>query len=495
MTELERYHMLIDGQWCPAASGKWFDSTNPYTGKVWATIPLAAQVDVDSAVQAAKTAFTTGSWPDYSASARGALLRKLGDLIARDAEYLARLEVNDNGKLYTEMLAQLRYLPQWFYYYGGLADKIEGAVVPVDKADFFTYTRLEPVGVVAAITPWNSPLLLTGFKIAPALAAGNTIVVKPSEFTSASTLAFGKLFEEAGFPPGVINIITGLGEDAGHALVNHEDVTKVAFTGGSVGGQAVYLSAASSLKSVVLELGGKSPNIVFADANLDNAALGAIAGIFAASGQTCIAGSRLLVQESIYEEFVGKLLKIASEAKLGDPFKEDTNIGPITTKSQFDKIMQYIKIAKTEGAECVLGGDQAEGEELKAGLFIKPTIFTEVTNNMRIAREEVFGPVLSVLRFKDEADAIRIANDSTYGLAAGVWTENLSRALRMEKQLQAGTVWINSYRALSYMMPFGGVKSSGIGRENGLDTIKEFMTTKSVWINTSDNISNPFLLR
>lgn len=495
MSELRSYDMLIDGQWRPSASGKYFDAVNPYTGKTWAKIPHGDETDVDSAVKAAHRAFSTGAWSAASASARGVLLRNLGDLIARDAEELARIEVCDNGKLFTEMLGQMRYLPQWFYYYGGLADKIEGTVVPVDKPDHFTYTRLEPAGVVAAITPWNSPLLLAGFKIAPALAAGNTIVLKPSEYTSASALAFGRLFEEAGFPPGVFNVVTGAGADTGQALVSHPKVAKVAFTGGEAGGQSVYQNAAASFKSVVLELGGKSPNIVFEDSNLENAAFGAIAGIFAASGQTCIAGSRLLVQNSIYDEFVSRIVEIAKRAKIGDPMDVDTNVGPVTTSQQFDKILRYIEIAKSEGATCVLGGKQAAGDNLGAGQFIEPTIFTEVTNNMRIAREEVFGPVLSVIRFDTEDEAVAIANDSDYGLAAGIWTENLSRALRVEKALQVGTVWINTYRALSYMMPFGGVKRSGLGRENGLDAIKEFMHAKSVWINTSAKAVNPFQLR
>ena len=495
MSNPQKFQMLINAEQKPAAGGEYFESINPFTGGVWAKIPLGDEADVNAAVEAAHHAFHNPSWSALSASARGGSLRKLGDLIARDAEELARIEVTDNGKLFSEMLGQLRYLPQWFYYYGGLADKIEGAVVPVDKPDHFAYTRHEPLGVVAALTPWNSPLLLGGFKIAPALAAGNTIVLKPSEHASASALAFAKLFEEAGFPPGVFNVVTGLGANAGRALVSHPLVSKIAFTGGEIGGQAVYQSAASSLKSVVLELGGKSPNIVFNDANLENAAFGVIAGIFAASGQTCIAGSRLLVQNKIYDEFVARLIKIAEAAKLGDPMLAETNIGPVTTAEQLDKIIDYINIAKSEGAQCVFGGKRASGDHLGAGQFVEPTIFTNVNNTMRIAREEVFGPVLSVIRFEDEEEAVSIANDSSYGLAAGVWTENIARALRVEKALEAGTVWVNTYRALSYMMPFGGVKKSGIGRENGLHAMNEFMRTKSVWINTSEKAANPFQLR
>jgi aldehyde dehydrogenase (NAD+) len=484
--------MFIGGEWTDAAAGACFESTNPYTGKAWALIPRGGREDVDRAVRAARNAFTQGEWPRLTATQRGALLRKLGDLIGAKAKYLAEIEVRDNGKLISEMSAQTTYMAQWYYYYGGLADKIEGAVLPTDKADVFNYTRYEPVGVVAALVPWNSPLLLTAWKLAPALAAGNTVVIKPSEFTSASALEFMKLIEEAGFPKGVVNVVTGFGPDVGAPLVEHPLVSKIAFTGSDATGQKIYEAAARGLKRVSMELGGKSPNIVFDDADLDNAVKGAISGIFAASGQTCIAGSRLLVQRSIHDAFVEKLVAFAKTAKMGDPMSTDTQVGPVTTPPQYKKVLDYLDIAKGEGATAVLGGSKAPDF---GGYFVQPTIFTGVKNSMRIAQEEVFGPVLAVIPFDNEEDAIAIGNDVVFGLAAGVWTRDIKRALTMANRLQAGTVWVNTYRAVSFMSPFGGYKRSGIGRESGQEMIKEYLQTKSVWISTATEVPNPFVMR
>jgi acyl-CoA reductase-like NAD-dependent aldehyde dehydrogenase len=495
MSDLPRYRMFIGGVWTDAASGEWFESFDPYAGKPWALIARGGASDVESAVAAAHTAFTSGDWPTMKATQRGALLRRLGDLIARDAEKLAILEVRDNGKLLAEMGGQLRYLPQWYYYYGGLADKIEGAVIPIDKPDMLNFTRHEPVGVVAAITPWNSPLLLTSWKLAPALAAGCTLVLKPSEHTSASILEFCKLIEEAGFPKGVVNVVTGFGAEVGAPLVAHPKVAKVAFTGGDASGQKVYEAAARGLKKVTLELGGKSPNIVFDDAALDDAVKGVVSGIFAATGQTCIAGSRLLVQRSIESEFVDKLVALAGTARMGNPLSLETQVGPVTTRPQYEKILGYVEVAKGEGAHLALGGRPADRPECGSGWFIEPTIFTGVDNRMRIAQEEVFGPVLSVIPFDDEDDAIAIANDSPYGLAAGVWTSSIKRAIRASERLEAGTVWVNTYRAVSYMSPFGGYKRSGLGRENGQEAIWDYLQTKSVWISTASEVPNPFVLR
>ncbi|MFQ6018678.1 MAG: aldehyde dehydrogenase, partial [Kiloniellaceae bacterium] len=402
MAQLEKYRLYIGGAWVDPASGEWFESFNPYTGRPWALVPRGTEADVERAVEAAHKAFVAGAWPQLTASARGALLRRLADLLAEHADRLAEIEVRDNGKLIAEMRAQLRYLPQWYYYFGGLADKIEGRVVPIDKPGVFNYTRHEPLGVVAALAPWNSPLLLMSWKLAPALAAGNTAVVKPSEFTSTSMLEFVKLFEEAGFPPGVVNVLTGFGPEVGEPLVAHPKVARVAFTGGEAGGQKVYEAAARGLKRVSLELGGKSPNIVFDDANIDNAVKGVVSGIFAATGQTCIAGSRLLVQESIHNEFMDKLVSFASAARMGNPMDTETQVGPITTLPQYDKVLNYIDVAGKEGANCVLGGGAADRPECGDGWFIEPTIFTGVSNRMRIAQEEVFGPVLSAIRFRDE---------------------------------------------------------------------------------------------
>src|SRR5829696_5615252 len=356
---LTRYRMYVGGEWVDAGAGVCFESDNPYLGEPWALIPRGTAEDADRAVRAADAAFTTGEWPRLTASRRGALLRRLADLITQNSAALAAIEVRDNGKLYAEMSAQTAYMAQWYHYYGGLADKIEGQVIPIDKPDTFNYTRFEPLGVVGAIIPWNSPLLLTAWKLAPALAAGNTVVVKPSEFTSASALEFMKLVEQAGFPPGVVNVVTGFGADVGAALIEHPLVAKVAFTGSDATGQRVYEAAARGLKRVSMELGGKSPNIVFDDADLDNAVKGAISGIFAASGQTCIAGSRLLVQRSIHDRFVEKLVAFAKTARMGDPMQPDTQIGPVTNRPQLEKILSYIDIAKGEGAQTLLGGGRA----------------------------------------------------------------------------------------------------------------------------------------
>ena len=492
---MKKHQMLIGGAWVDPAGDSWLESVNPFTGQAWALIPRAGKEDVDRAVCAARKAFYECGWHKLTATARGALLRRLGDLIAAEAERLATIETTDNGKLFAEMRGQLNYIPQWFHYFGGLADKVEGRVIPIDKPGVFNFTREEPLGVVAAITPWNSPLLLAALKLAPALAAGNTVVWKPSEFASVSALEFGVLFEKAGIPPGVVNIVTGYGNEVGEPLVTHRDVNMVAFTGGDRTGEQVYQMAARGIKPVTLELGGKSANVVFDDADMDSAVKGVVSGIFAATGQTCIAGSRALIHRPIHDEFVERLLALARTARMGNPLELSTQVGPVTTRPQYEKVLDYIRIAKDEGALCRLGGGPATRPECGSGWFIEPTIFTGVTPQMRIANEEVFGPVLSIIPFDDEDDAVRIANGTVYGLAAGVWTKSMRRALVMSQRLEAGTVWVNTYRAVSYMSPFGGYKRSGIGRECGLESIREFLQTKSVWIDISGNTPNPFVMR
>jgi len=492
---MKRYQMLISGDWVDAEGGASFETDNPYLGTAWALVPRANPADVDRAVEAARKAFRAPTWGGISATARGAMLRRLADLIAAEADRLAEIETRDNGKLITEMRTQLRYIPQWFYYFGGLADKIEGRVIPIDKPGMVNFTRDEPLGVVAAITPWNSPLMLATWKLAPALAAGNTIVWKPSEFSSVSALEFGRLFEKAGFPPGVVNIVTGFGSEIGESLVSHPQVAKIAFTGGDRTGQRVYELAARSIKPVTLELGGKSANIVFKDAVLDNAVKGVVSGIFAATGQTCIAGSRALVHRSIHDQFIDLLVGLGRTARMGDPLLDTTQVGPITTRPQYNKVLDYIDIAKKEGAHCVLGGGAATRPECGNGWFVEPTVFANVKPAMRIAQEEVFGPVLSVIDFDDDQEAIEIANETQYGLAAGVWTQNIGTAFTMAQRLEAGTVWINTYRATSYLSPFGGYKRSGIGRESGLTAIREYLQEKSVWIDTIGEVANPFVQR
>ncbi|PSW20542.1 aldehyde dehydrogenase [Photobacterium sanctipauli] len=490
---LEQFQMLIHGEWVAAASGKTFESLNPATEQAWATFPYADEQDVEQAVQSAHSTFLSPEWSSTTPAQRGKLLRRLGDLIAENKEQLAELESRDNGKLIRETLGQVGYLPEFFYYFAGLADKVEGETLALDKQDMFGYTVREPLGVIAGIIPWNSPLYLTAIKIAPALAAGNTVVLKPSEHASATLLELGRLVLEAGFPAGAVNVITGYGLPCGSALSSHPLVRKIAFTGGSESSKHVIRNSAENYAKLSLELGGKSPNIIFNDADIDSAVNGAVAGIFAAAGQSCVSGSRLLVQQDVYDEFVSKLQARAEQIVIGDPSQPETEMGPMATKAQLETVERFVDIALTEGAKLRTGGKRPD---IASGWYYTPTILECTDHSATVVQEEIFGPVATVIPFADEAEALALANDSKYGLAAGIWTQNLAKAHRMIKGIRSGIVWVNTYRAVSASAPIGGYGQSGYGRECGSDAINEFTQLKTVWINTSSEpMADPFIMR
>jgi aldehyde dehydrogenase (NAD+) len=487
-----RYGLFIDNAVVDHGDGRYLDVDDPATGQVWAQVPDASAEQIDRAVLSARRAFHEGDWPAYRAADRASFLIRFGQAVAEHAEELAQLQVRENGKLYREMYGQAKLMPEYFNYYAGLAQMPGGSTNPLHLADMINYTVREPVGVVAAITPWNSPLLLLAWKLGPALAAGCTVVAKPSEITPVSTLRLAEIAAQCGLPPGVFNVVTGLGHPCGSSLTGHRCVDKVAFTGSTATGQAIATQAGKSLKRLSLELGGKSPNIIFADADLDSALNGVVAGIFGASGQTCMAGSRILVQDSIYDQVVEELAHRADSIVVGDPRAEASQMGTIANRAQYEKVLHYIDVAKRGGARLVAGGGPATVAELPGGLFVRPTVFADVTNDMQIACDEVFGPIASVLRFDTEESAVRIANDTEFGLAAGVWTGNVQRAHRVAGKLRAGTVWINNYRKSGYSTPFGGYKRSGIGRENGPDALREYTEEKSVWVDTGQGVKDPF---
>jgi aldehyde dehydrogenase (NAD+) len=485
---MEAYDNWIDGTYVAPPSGRRMQTTTPFTGEAWAQVADDPGA-VDVAVQAARAAFE-GEWGTMPAAERGRLMRRLGELLTRDAEMLGQVESRDNGKIIRETGAQAKGLQSYYDFFAGQADKIGGEKLPNPAPNFLVYTEKVPVGVVGAIIPWNSPLSLLTWKLAPLLAAGCTAVVKPSDITPVTALLLAERATEAGFPPGVINIVTG-GAEVGAAISSHPGIDKITFTGGGATARHVARAAAENLTPLVLELGGKSPQIVFDDADPDAATNGILAGIFAASGQTCVAGSRAYVQEGIADEIISRVVARAATIKLGDPADFATEMGPAASDEQRDRIISMIDQARAEGATIAAGGvvDPDLG-----GRFVRPTVITDVTNQTTIVREEVFGPVLTIQTFTDEADAVALANDSDYGLAAGVWTIDVRRSHRMARKLDVGMVWINTYRNVSPLAPFGGTKQSGYGRDNGLEAINEFLETKTIWVELEGATRDPFVI-
>ena len=493
MADIQNYQMLIDGAWVDASDGQTFNSINPATGKVWAKVPEATAEDVDHAVRAADRAFNDGPWASMTPTERGHCLRRLADLLAEQSEDLGRTESIDTGKMLKETRWQAKYIAEFFHFYAGCADKISGETLPIDKPDLFVFTNREPLGVVAAVVPWNSQLFLSAVKIGPALAAGNTIVLKASEHASAAMLEFGRLIEQAGIPPGVVNIVTGHGDPCGKALTSHPLVARISFTGGPIAARHVLHNSANNFAQVSLELGGKSPFIVFDDVNIESAVNGAVGAIFGAAGQSCVAGSRLYLQEGIADAFLQRMTALAQNILIGDPLAEATQMGPLCTSGQLEHIEREVAYAQTQGGEVLCGGQRAEGLD---GLFYEPTIIACPRQDLRIVDTELFGPVLSVLRFKDEDDAIRLANDTKHGLAAGIFTCDSARSLRMAKKVKAGIIWVNTYRAVSPIAEFGGMKGSGYGRESGFQAMYDYTRPKTVWMNTSDEpLGSQFVAR
>ena len=490
---MEHYKLYINGKFIDSSSNKTFESINPATEEPWATIAEAQSQDVNNAVEAAHNAFH-GEWSSFLPNKRGEFLRSIGDQLKQNAELLGTIETRDTGKMFKETKFQANYIAEFYYYYAGLADKIEGSTLPIDKPDMQVFTSREPVGVVAAVIPWNSQQLLSAIKIAPALAMGNTIIVKASETAPTPLLELAKLIDKVGLPKGVVNIIAGFADECSKVLTSHKKINRIAFTGGMHTAKHIVRNSAENLSQVTLELGGKSPVAVFDDAKIDNALNGVTASIFGASGQSCIAGSRLYLQKGIYNEFLDKISTKAKNIKIGPPMNEDTQMGPLATLNQLNNIQEKIDQTIQQGGKLITGGERPK--ELNQGWYYKPTIIECDHHNLPAAENELFGPVLSVMKFSDEEEVIKLMNDNSYGLAAGVFTENNGVALRVSKAVRAGIVFVNTYRLISPIAPFGGFKNSGFGRESGMETIKDYSNLKTTWINTSKNpMGDPFIIR
>jgi len=492
MTKIKNFKMFINGQWFESETGNTIETLNPENNEVWATVPEASAKDVDKAVRAAQNAFEN-SWANLHPRDRAKYLRSLANQLRENAEHLGTIETKDTGKIYRETKTQANYIAEYYDYFAGLADKVEGTVVPIDKPDMQVTTTRIPIGVVAAIIPWNSQMLLTAVKLAPALAMGNTVVIKASELAPVTLLEFAKLVEKSGIPKGVVNVITGLGEPCGKALTTHDLVERIAFTGGPETAKHIVKNSAENLSQVSLELGGKSPVVVFNDAEQENALNGITAGIFGASGQSCIAGSRLYIQSKIYDDFLDKLVNKAEKIKLGAPMDKDTQMGPLNSFKQLENIEKNIKATVEQGGKIRCGGKRSNISN--KGYYFPATIIECKNHNLPAAENELFGPVLSVMKFDTEEEAIKHMNDNKYGLSSGVYTSNLGRGMRVSKAVRAGITFVNTYRLISPMAPFGGIKDSGYGKEAGIDSIKEYTRIKTTWYNSSDKpMTDPFTM-
>ncbi len=493
MAKLKSYKMFINGEWVESESKKTFETLNPENNKPWARVPEANAKDVDKAVRAAQKAFE-GEWPKLLPRERGKFLRLIGNKLRDNAELLGKIETLDTGKLYRETYKQANYIAEYYDYYAGLADKVEGTVLPIDKPNIQAITTRVPIGVVAAIVPWNSQMFLTATKLAPALAMGNTVVIKCSELAPAVMFEFAKLIEETGIPKGVVNVITGFGEPCGKSLTSHKLVEKIAFTGGPDTARQIIKNSAENLSEVSLELGGKSPVAVFNDAHQENAINGITAGIFGASGQSCIAGSRLYIQKEIYNEFLDKLTDRANKIKIGAPMEADTEMGPISNFKQLEVIEKNIKLTIQQGGKIKCGGKRSSFSN--EGYYFPPTIIECNNHKLPAAENELFGPILSVMKFDTEKEVIEMMNDNQYGLSSGVYTSDFSRGLRVSNAIRAGITFVNTYRLISPSAPFGGMKDSGYGKEAGIDSIKDYTRVKTTWYYTSDKPTlDPFSMR